>query len=233
MSTSSNSGASFIERNRPPRVHIAYELETNGAQKKVELPFVMGVMADLSGALAEGKDLGPVQDRKFSEVSVDNFNDFMKSIKPRVAVRVPNLLEGTDVDANHEAVLALKAKAAKEGLASLIDGFHKVELNGREVHIEVYNDEGAPKKGPTSYKLYDKVLSGVQIEFEGMSDFSPEAVAKKVGPLDELLKARRQLANLTAWVDGRVAAEKTLEQLIQDPALLKALAESAPPKTDG
>ncbi len=233
MSNSSNSGASFIERNRPPRVHIAYELETNGAQRKVELPFVMGVMADLSGAIAEGKELAPVQDRKFADVSVDNFNDFMKSITPRVAMkRVLNLLEGTPVEVSHPAVVALKINASKDGIRYLSDGFHKIELNGTEVQVDVYNDEKDPEKHAPSYTLYDKVLSPVQIEFENMGDFSPEAVAKKVGPLNELLETRRKLANLTAWVDGRVAAEKTLGEIIQDSSLLKAFADASPPPVE-
>jgi len=227
MSSSSNSGASFIERNRPPRVHISYELETNGAQKKVELPFVMGVMADLSGKLAEGKSLGPVQDRKFIEFDVDNFDDRMKSIKPRVDMLVLDLLNGTEVDGSHEAVQALKEKAAKDGLSQLPNGFHKLELNGTEVQVDVSGDGSASP----SYTLYSKRIK-VQVDFESIGDFSPEAVAEKVGPLRELLKTRKQLANLTAWVDGRTSAEETLEQLIQDPALLKSLAESAPPKAD-
>ena len=89
---SSKSGQKFIQRNRAPRVQIEYDVEVYGAEKKVQLPFVMGVMADLSGKPKEALD--PVADRKFLEMDVDNFDDRMKAMKPRAAFRVPNTLTG-------------------------------------------------------------------------------------------------------------------------------------------
>ncbi len=89
MATSSQK---FIARNRAPRVQIEYDVELYGAQKKVQLPFVMGVMSDLSGKSEE--PLPPVADRKFLEIDVDNFDDRMKSMKPRAAFAVPNTLTG-------------------------------------------------------------------------------------------------------------------------------------------
>jgi type VI secretion system protein ImpB len=86
------SSQKFIARNRAPRVQIEYDVELYGAQKKVELPFVMGVMADLSGKPAE--PLPAVADRKFLEIDVDNFDDRLKASKPRVAFQVPNTLTG-------------------------------------------------------------------------------------------------------------------------------------------
>ena len=86
------SSQKFINRNRAPRVQIEYDVELYGAQKKIELPFVMGVMADLSGKPAE--PLPAVADRKFLEIDVDNFDDRMKACKPRVAFQVPNTLTG-------------------------------------------------------------------------------------------------------------------------------------------
>jgi type VI secretion system protein ImpB len=86
------SSQKFIARNRAPRVQIEYDVETYGAQKKVQLPFVVGVMADLSGKPAE--PLAPVADRKYLEIDVDNFYDRMKAMKPRVAFMVPNTLTG-------------------------------------------------------------------------------------------------------------------------------------------
>jgi len=73
-------------------VQIEYEVETYGSEKKIQLPFVVGVMSDLSGKPVEA--LPPVADRKMLEVDVDNFDDRMKSIKPRVAFMVPNTLTG-------------------------------------------------------------------------------------------------------------------------------------------
>ncbi|HSU54897.1 MAG TPA: type VI secretion system contractile sheath small subunit [Candidatus Dormibacteraeota bacterium] len=86
------SSQKFIARNRAPRVQIEYDVELYGAEKKIELPFVMGVMADLSGKPAEA--LPAVGDRKFLEIDVDNFDDRLKACKPRVAFQVPNTLTG-------------------------------------------------------------------------------------------------------------------------------------------
>jgi type VI secretion system protein ImpB len=86
------SSQKFIARNRAPRVQIEYDVEVYGSQKKVELPFVMGVMADLSGKPTE--PLPAVADRKFLEFDIDNFDDRLKATKPRVAFRVPNTLTG-------------------------------------------------------------------------------------------------------------------------------------------
>ena len=88
----SKSSQKFIARNRAPRVQIEYDVELYGAEKKVQLPFVMGVLADLSGKPADA--LAPVGDRKFLEFDVDNFDTRMKAMKPRAAFSVPNTLTG-------------------------------------------------------------------------------------------------------------------------------------------
>lgn len=86
------SSQKFIARNRAPRVQIEYDVELYGAEKKVQLPFVMGVLSDLSGKPAD--PLAPVADRKFLDIDVDNFDSRMKAMKPRVALQVPNTLTG-------------------------------------------------------------------------------------------------------------------------------------------
>lgn len=86
------SSQKFIARNRAPRVQIEYDVELYGAQKKVQLPFVMGVMADLSGKSAD--QLPDVEKRELVEIDVDNFNARMKGMKPRVVFQVPNTLTG-------------------------------------------------------------------------------------------------------------------------------------------
>jgi len=128
------SSQKFIARNRAPRVQIEYDVELYGAEKKVQLPFVMGVLADLSGK--PETPLPPVADRKFLEIDVDNFNDRMRAIKPRVAFQVPNVLTGEgnmSVDISFEsmddfspAAVARKVDAlrklleAREQLANLV-----------------------------------------------------------------------------------------------------------------
>ncbi|MBY8946596.1 type VI secretion system contractile sheath small subunit [Pseudomonas sp. SH10-3B] len=86
------SSQKFIARNRAPRVQIEYDVEIYGAEKTVQLPFVMGVFSDLSGKPAE--PLPPVAERKFLEIDVDNFDERLKSMQPRVAFQVPNTLTG-------------------------------------------------------------------------------------------------------------------------------------------
>lgn len=88
----SDSGQKFISRNRKPRVHITYDVETYGARKSVELPFVMGVISDLSGKSEVAKK--ELKDRDFTEFDVDNFDKRMAAIAPRAAFLVDNEIEG-------------------------------------------------------------------------------------------------------------------------------------------
>jgi type VI secretion system protein ImpB len=163
------SSQKFIARNRAPRVQIEYDTELYGSDKKVSLPFVMGVMSDLSGKPAE--PLEAVQDRKFLEIDVDNFEDRLKAMKPRVAFSVPNTLTG-------------------EGNLS------------------------------------------VDITFESMEDFSPDAVARKVEALNKLLTAREQLSSLLTYMDGKTGAEELIAKVLKDPALLETLSAQAKPAAD-
>ena len=158
------SSQKFIARNRAPRVQIEYDVEVYGAEKKVQIPFVMGVMADLAGKSADEQP--SVDERKMLEIDVDNFDSRLKAQKPRVAFSVPNTLTG-------------------EG-----------ELS-------------------------------VDITFESMDDFSPAAVARKVGSLNKLLQARTQLSNLITYMDGKAGAEDLIAKALNDPALLQTLV-SAP-----
>jgi type VI secretion system protein ImpB len=86
------SSQKFIARNRAPRVQIEYDVEVYGAEKKMQIPFVMGVLADLAGKSED--PLPPVDDRKMLEIDVDNFDSRMKALKPRAAFSVPNTLTG-------------------------------------------------------------------------------------------------------------------------------------------
>ncbi len=79
-----------LERVRPPRVSIAYEVETGGAIEKKELPFLMGVMGDFSGQPVD--PLPRLKERKFVEVTPDNFDDVLASMKPHLAFSVENKL---------------------------------------------------------------------------------------------------------------------------------------------
>lgn len=162
---SKDSGAKFIGRNRAPRVQIDYDCEVL-SEKKRELPFIMGVLADLSGKPEEA--LPSLNDRNFTEIDNENFDDVLKASKPRVAFQVDNTLTG-------------------EGKMS------------------------------------------VDLTFEQLDDFSPEAIARRVEPLRKLLEARTELANLASYMDGKDDAEQVLQGLLGNRELLKSLMENAAP----
>lgn len=150
-----------LERVRPPRVNISYDVETGGAVETKELPFLMGVLADLSGTPAEA--LPKLKDRKFVEVTPDNFDSVLKSAKPRVNFAVENKLQ-----------------------------------------------EGGGK-------------IGVDITFESLDDFSPDAVAKQVGPLKELLDLRTKLSDLRGSLQGNDKLEEILQNTLSDAEALNKL----------
>lgn len=81
-----------LKRVRKPRVHITYDLETNGSVADKEIPFVMGVMGDYSGDNSENKK--PLKERKFSQIDRDNFNEVMSKISPELKLKVENTLQG-------------------------------------------------------------------------------------------------------------------------------------------
>lgn len=168
----SDSGQRFIKRNRAPRVHISYDDPYN-AERKIELPFVMGVMTDLSGNNA-GVEKQEIADRNFLEFDMDNFENRMAAIEPGAAFRVNNKL-----------------------------------------------GDGAGEK------------LGVALRFKKMSDFNPAAVARQVPATAKLLEAREQLANLLKYMDGKVAAEDKLKELLSDPALMAALKDRVAKKSSG
>lgn len=120
MATSSQK---FIARNRAPRVQIEYDVELYGAKKKVQLPFVMGVLADLSGKPSEA--LPSVADRKFLDIDVDNFDERMKSMKPRVAFQVPNTLTG-EGNINVDMTFESMADFSPAAIAKKVDSLNKL-----------------------------------------------------------------------------------------------------------
>jgi type VI secretion system protein ImpB len=145
-----------LERVRPPRVAISYDVETGGAIEKKELPFLMGVLGDFTGQPTE--PLARLKERKFVEVSPDNFDDVLASMKPHLAFTVENKLS-EDSDA---------AKIA-------------VDLN-----------------------------------FRSLDDFSPDAVARQVKPLRELLELRTQLADLRGSLQTNEKLDEVLQATVGD-----------------
>ncbi|MDD2988624.1 MAG: type VI secretion system contractile sheath small subunit [Zoogloea sp.] len=118
-----DSSQKFIARNRAPRVQIEYDVELYGAEKKVQLPFVMGVLSDLSGSPAE--PLAPIAERKFLEIDVDNFDSRMKSMKPRAAFQVPNTLTG-EGNLNVELTFESMDDFTPAAIARKVDALNKL-----------------------------------------------------------------------------------------------------------
>ena len=132
------SSQKFIARNRAPRVQIEYDVELYGAQKKIQLPFVMGVLADLSGKPAEA--LPGVADRKFLEVDVDNFDSRMKALKPRVAFQVPNTLTG-EGNLSVELTFDSMDDFSPAAVASKVDALNKLlEARTQLANLLTYMD---------------------------------------------------------------------------------------------
>jgi len=145
------SSQKFIARNRAPRVQIEYDVELYGSEKKIQLPFVMGVLADLSGKPAE--ELPAVADRKALEIDVDNFDERLKSMKPRVQFTVPNTLTGEGnlaVDITFESMDDFSPAA----VARKVDALNKLlEARTQLANLKTYMDG---KTG--AEKLIGKVL---------------------------------------------------------------------------
>lgn len=158
----SDSAQKALRRNRPPRVHISYQ-DPYDETAQVELPFVMGVMADLSGN-ASAKEKPKVADRPFTQVDPQSFDDFMESVEPAVSLSVDNKL-----------------------------------------------GEGEGEK------------LGMTLTFRSMDDLDPGKIAEQVPALRRLLDARRQLANLQRYMNGKSAAQDMLRKLLSDPELMKLL----------
>ena len=150
-----------LERVRPPRVNISYDVETGGAMEAKELPFLMGVLADLSGQPADA--LPRLKDRKFVEISPENFDTVLKNMKPRVAFSVDNKLQ-----------------------------------------------EGGGKLA-------------VDMTFEALDDFSPEAVARNLAPVKELLDLRTKLSDLRGNLQGNDKLEDILQSTMNDADAMKKL----------
>ena len=149
-----------LNRVRKPRVHITYDVETEGAAIERELPFIVGVMGDFAGDPSE--PLKPLAERKFTQIDRDNFNDVMARVAPGLNMKVENTLagDGSEMGVNlkfrsmddfepakvAEQVPALKAlmdtRAKLRDLMSKVDNSDKLE----ELLDEVLQDEAKLQK---------------------------------------------------------------------------------------
>jgi type VI secretion system protein ImpB len=150
------SSQKFIARNRAPRVQIEYDVEVYGAEKKMQIPFVMGVLADLAGKREE--PLPPLEDRKMLEIDVDNFDSRLKAMKPRAAFAVPNTLTGEGdlkVDITFESMDDFSPAA----VARKVAGLDKLlEARTQLANLVTYMDGKAGAEDLISRALKDENL---------------------------------------------------------------------------
>jgi type VI secretion system protein ImpB len=150
------SSQKFIARNRAPRVQIEYDVELYGAEKKIQLPFVMGVLADLSGKPAE--PLPPVADRKFLDIDVDNFDSRMKALKPRAAFQVPNTLTG-EGNLNVELTFESMDDFSPAAIAGKVDALSKLlEARQQLANLITYMDGKSGAEDLVAKLLQDPAL---------------------------------------------------------------------------
>ncbi|SON55877.1 type VI secretion protein, family [Hartmannibacter diazotrophicus] len=148
----------FIKRNRPPRVQISYKGPEEG-DRQIELPFIMGVLSDLSGNASE-VEKPPIADRKLSNVDMDNIDDYMKSVQPGTTFKVANKLGGDGGDK-----LSVKLKFEKmadlepAAVARQIPSLAKL-LAAREqlAHLQRYMDGKVQAEQKLQELLSDKDL---------------------------------------------------------------------------
>ena len=159
-----------LKRVRKPRVHITYDVETNGAEVKKELPFVVGVMGDYSGDNTEAKR--PLKERKFVQIDRDNFNEAMGKVNPKLGLKVENTLAG------------------------------------------------------------DGSTMGIDLEFNKMDDFTPEALVDQVEPLKKLLEARNKLKDLLRKADRSEELETVLEKILQNTDEIAQISGQLTPSED-
>jgi type VI secretion system protein ImpB len=151
-----SSSQKFIARNRAPRVQIEYDVELYGAEKKIQLPFVMGVLADLSGKPAE--PLAPVAERKFLDIDVDNFDSRMKAMKPRAAFQVPNTLTG-EGNINVELTFESMDDFSPAAVARKVDALNKLlEARQQLANLITYMDGKTGAEELVSQLLQDPTL---------------------------------------------------------------------------
>lgn len=156
-----------LQRVRPPRVQLSYDVEIGDAIENKELPFVVGVIGDFTGKTDPDNPLPKLRDRKFVNVDLDNFDDVLKASAPKASYRVKNVLS--------------------EG--------------GGEF--------------------------GVNLEFNSLDDFTPEAVVQKVDPLRQLLEARTKLSDLRNKLAGNEKLEDVLNDVLTNTEKLKQLGQEA------
>jgi len=228
---------------RKPRVQIEYDVEIGDAVRQVELPWVTGVMSDLSGS--NNSELASLPDRKFTEVSADNFEGYMKKQNPGLNFSVDNKLTGEGrigVDVNLESMEDFTpdnfAKKLGGAVTEIIlteekEGDNKVyKFDPENPASELFGESISSLDELTAqfvaYKVGEKAVEiNVDLLMHQPTSDQHTLRYEKKGPLAKLLDARSRLKELLIRVDGKDDAQKVLEEILEDQATLKDVIESA------
>ena len=226
----------ILERVRPARVRITYDVEIGNAIVKKELPFVFGVMADLSGMVID--PLPPVRERKFVEVDRDNFSEFMAAINPRLAIQVANKIDDKEESVAAELFFKSIDDFSPVSIARSIPKVSKifetrtklndmsVKLEGNDVLqkllMEVVNDES--KKAELKSQIEDVLKNNKQAitaDFATSSDDTTAINVKEKPPAKEKSDKKSENNEQTdssernilkeMFVDGKLAREPSAE----------------------
>ncbi|HVF68439.1 MAG TPA: type VI secretion system contractile sheath small subunit [Pyrinomonadaceae bacterium] len=203
-----------LDRVRPPRVQITYDVEIGDAIVMKELPFVVGILADLSGMpdkelpvrydlsshngdmlpIADKKDATPLKERKYVNIDRDNFNDVMKSIAPRLVF----------ADIRSRKLTGKKVELDK--------------VTGKPVKVVEADTPAVDEKGAERKMKWetadDAVLKDVGMEFTNIEHFDPFNIIRQVKPLRELYEARSRLSDLLVKLEGNEALSAQLRDEI-------------------
>ena len=220
-----DSSQKFVARNRAPRVQIEYDVELYGSEKKVQLPFVMGVMSDLTGKSKQPQPA--IADRKFLEIDVDNFDERMRSMAPRAAFNVPNTLTGEGniaVDLTFESM----ADFTPGAIASKVDALRPLlEARQQLEQLMTYMDG---KSG--AEELIEKILKSPAL-LSSLAGETDEARAEGEAALQGLREIELPVEDLGPThqdVLGTMEGQVSEELPSEDPSIgiLAGLSGSAP-----
>lgn len=227
---------------RKPRVQIEYDVEVGGSLRKTELPWITGVMADLSGDnVSTLKDL---KERSFAEVDAENFDSYLKSQTPRVNFAVENLISGggrMGVDVTFEKLADFTPDQFARKVGAEIEEITLTKVkDGQKSYYKIKQD------GPMSLRLGESCESLALLESGdyiglklGEKETDLEVIVipdvkdpdkailriTKKGPLAQLLDVRNQLKELIVKVDGKSSIQRVLDELLADPAKMREIVE--------
>ncbi|MFY9941723.1 MAG: type VI secretion system contractile sheath large subunit, partial [Desulfobacterales bacterium] len=215
------SSQKFMGRNRPPRVHITYDVETNDEVRRVELPFVIGVLADLSGAGAD--TLPDVEERRFVDIDADNFDARMAAVQPWTRLYVPDVMD----DLNREMLVELTfpnlahfspetvleqipslqtLKAQRGHIAELIPVMDEVPVVRQNIEqiLGYLESPGTEVKGYSAEMAANEDRERIAKTFNNILNELKQHTGREHSQYDTIQNALQALADLSYLIFGKI-----------------------------